>query len=662
MDPYGYHDFSDSRYLPDDTPTTPQGDTPEDILRRYWGYDSFRPCQRDIIDSVLQGRDTIGLLPTGGGKSVTFQVPAMLLPGLTLVVTPLISLMKDQVDNLSARGIRGACLHSGQSRAERNYALERADAGRLRLLYIAPERLASEDFLRRMAQWRISLVVVDEAHCISRWGYDFRPSYLNIGILRERFPATPVLALTATATPEVTADIATQLRMKSPAQFSLSFRRDNISFLVRHDEDKLGATVTALRRVSGTAIVYVRSRRRTREIAAELSRQGIPAGYYHAGLDPEAKSQAQDAWREGRTRVIVATNAFGMGIDKADVRMVIHYDLPSTLEDYYQEAGRAGRDGRPAFAVVLVRTSDKAALTRRIAESYPPLEFISRVYELAAVSLDLGIGEGYGRTFEFRPEVLAERHGLREGQVRAALAILSRSGYIEYTDETGTRSRVMILESRAGLYNLNLDAVAENVLRTLLREYPGLFADFVTISEALIARRINVNQEDVYQALLQLRRLGVLAYVPMSCSPFIHWSRSREETHRLLIPKAVYQERRAALEERIAAMKSFAFDHGLDCRVNHILRYFGETPTAPCGKCDICRGREAATAHLGPKEIAERIAAQFASAEGGRIAAETLLAPFGRRRTEAVGVLRALVDRGVYEVDGTWICLPGRRN
>lgn len=649
MDPYGYHDFSDKVQYPACEGPDCQA-TPEAILHRYWGYSSFRPCQREIIGSVLSGRDTIGLLPTGGGKSITFQVPAMILPGLTIVVTPLISLMKDQVDSLSARGIRGACLHSGQSHAERSYTLERADAGRLRLLYIAPERLASEAFLERLSQWKVNLIVVDEAHCISQWGYDFRPSYLNIGTLRGRLREASVLALTATATPEVVADISTQLRMHNPAQFAMSFRRDNISFLVRHDEDKTGATATALTNVSGTAIVYVRSRRRTREIATELTRRGIPATFYHAGLDPETKSKAQDAWREGAVRVIVATNAFGMGIDKADVRMVIHYDLPSTLEDYYQEAGRAGRDGRPSFAVVLVRKSDKAALTRRISESFPPLEFIARVYELAAVSLDIGIGEGYGRSFEFRPEILAERHGLRDGQVRSALNILSRAGYVEYTDEIGTRSRVMILESRTALYSLEAGPEAEAVLQAMLREYPGLFADYVTISEALIARRTNIDQEQVYQTLLLLRLMGVISYVPMSCSPFLHWTRSREETHRLIIPKAVYQDRRAKMEERIGAMRRFAFDDTLDCRVNHLLRYFGEKPERPCGKCDICRASATAPAPLTEKEVAERLNEIFDTAGTDTLPAGNVLAAFGRQRAEATDVLRTLIDRGLYKM------------
>ena len=373
---------------------------PLDVLHKYWGYDVFRECQAEIIGSVLAKQDTIGLLPTGGGKSITFQVPAMLLDGLTIVVTPLISLMKDQIDNLRQRGIYAACLHSGMSHAEQNHALDRIALSKTKILYLAPEKLVRKEFISQIKTWNISLIVVDEAHCISQWGYDFRPSYLHIAELRKLFPAVPIMALTATATPEVVSDIADKLMMKSPAVFKRSFSRSNISYLVRRCEVKDDMLIHILERTSGSAIVYVRSRLRTAQIAQLLQSRGISADFYHAGLDPEEKDLRQDRWKRDQVRVMVATNAFGMGIDKSDVRVVIHYDLPPSLEEYYPEAGRVGRDGRESFAVLLASTPDKGLLKRRLTESFPDRDFQRLVYEKLGNFLDVSVGEGYNQIYE----------------------------------------------------------------------------------------------------------------------------------------------------------------------------------------------------------------------------------------------------------------------
>ncbi|MDE7388128.1 MAG: ATP-dependent DNA helicase, partial [Muribaculaceae bacterium] len=486
-------------------------DTPVDILKRYWGHSAFRPMQSEIIGSVLSGADTLGLLPTGGGKSVTFQVPALMLPGITLVVTPLISLMKDQVDNLRAADITAACLHSGMSRAEQRLALQKAALGRVKLLYISPEKLCTPRFADELRDLDVSLIVVDEAHCISQWGYDFRPSYLRIAQLRERFHEAPMLALTASATPEVVDDICTQLRFRDRnAIFRRSFARPNISYVVRHGDNKPERLLRVLRAVAGSGIVYVRSRRRTRELAEELRAHGISAEFYHAGLAAEEKTRRQQQWKEGITRVMVATNAFGMGIDKPDVRVVVHYDLPSSVEEYYQEAGRAGRDGRPSFAVALVSPRDKATLRRRIEDSFPPKEFIAGIYDRASVFVDLSIGEGDGKVFDFNFDAFCHQYSLRPAPVRAALGILTRAGYVEFDEDTDARARVMIVARKEEIYGLRLSDNEDEVLQHLLRNCPGIFADFVQITEAVIASDLRLTPDDVYHALLGLARTRAL--------------------------------------------------------------------------------------------------------------------------------------------------------
>lgn len=622
---------------------------PEDILRRYWGYDSFRPLQRDIIDSILSGRDTIGLLPTGGGKSVTFQVPAMMLPGITVVVTPLISLMKDQVDNLNAVGIRAVYLHSGLTLREINLALDRCRLRKAQLLYISPEKLQSPSFSDTLRLFDISLIVVDEAHCISQWGYDFRPSYLRIATLRQMFPTVPVLALTASATPEVIDDIASRLLMKSPAIFRRSFTRDNISYIVRDTDYKEGKIIDILNKVPGTAIVYVRSRRRTRELAEMLIAAGIPAAAYHAGLMPEDKQERQNAWKAGTTRVIVATNAFGMGIDKPDVRLVIHYDIPPSLEEYYQEAGRAGRDGLPSFAVLLTCRHDKATLSRRLSEAFPDKDTIRRIYELTCNFLNVAVGEGYNKVFEFNLPLFCTRFHFHPRVVDPALRILSQAGYIEYSDEVTTRSRVMVLMQRHELYDLELPDTADAVLQALLRTSTGIFADYEYISEPVIARRLSVTEQAVYDNLLLLSRMHVLHYVPRRTSPYIMFTTSREEPQHLIFPRAVYEDRRRHMALRLEAVRRFAFSND-ECRVAGMLRYFGETAAEPCGKCDVCRAMRCSSRNTGNAAMRQRVIALASQPSG--IAIDPLVSILGAPATTVINLVRSLVDEGTLTPRG----------
>lgn len=562
-----------------------------DILKRYWGYDSFRPRQEEIIMSVLDGRDTLGLLPTGGGKSLTFQVPAMVFEGITVVVTPLISLMKDQVDNLRAAGIRAVCLHSGLSRAEHRLALDRCRLGKAKLMYVSPEKLQSATFIDQLRSMDVSFLVVDEAHCISQWGYDFRPSYLKISLIRELFPDIPVLALTASATPVVVDDIMDKLGFKERNVYARSFSRDNLSYIVRNDFDKERRLISVLTNTAGSAIVYVRSRRRTREIADMLVRNGISADYYHAGLDATEKNEKQNSWKTDGVRVMVATNAFGMGIDKPDVRTVVHYDIPSSLEEYYQEAGRAGRDGKEAFAVLLVSRADKGRLTRMLSEMFPPKDFIRRVYELAGNFVNVAVGDGYNSVYEFNFALFLKTYDLPPLATRSAMRLLTQAQYFEFVEEVTMQSRVMITANKSELYSVKLDEAGERVFNMLLRSYTGLFADFVYINESVIARRADVDEQKVYETMLQLSRMHILQYVPRKSTPYLYYTTSRELPKYIDMPRSVYEEQYKRLKERIEAMKRFSFGDD-DCRVNVMLRYFGEKPEEPCGKCDVCRTRK----------------------------------------------------------------------
>lgn len=620
-----------------------------EILSKYWGYNSFRPLQEEIIISILEGRDTLGLLPTGGGKSITFQVPAMTLDGLAIVITPLISLMKDQVDNLREIGIKAIYTHSGLTRREHQLAIDKCRLGKVKLLYISPEKLQSKTFIDELRLIDVSLIVVDEAHCISQWGYDFRPSYLKIHKVRELFPQAPILALTASATPEVVEDIMNRLDFKRHNLFSRSFSRDNLSYIVRYGDHKEAMMLKILQSTSGNAIIYVRSRRRTREIADFLVKSGINADFYHAGLAPEDKSEKQNRWKTDEYRVMVATNAFGMGIDKPNVRVVIHYDFPSSLEEYYQEAGRAGRDGNPAFAVLLASKYDKSTLTRRISENFPEKTFINRTYELAGNFLDVAVGEGYNEVFEFNFNLFCKQFDLPPIPTHSALNLLSQAGYIDFTEEVSTRSRVMILASKEELYSLNLDDNTDKVFQLILRTYTGLFADYVQINETLLASRLNISEQTIYESLLTLSRMHVIHYVPKKTTPYILYTTSRELPKHITMPRAVYEDQRQRLTRRIEEMKAFAFSTD-ECRVNVMLRYFGEKPTADCGKCDVCRSRKQTKTLDNKKQVLHDSVIYLASQPGGHtikyIANET-----STSEGTIIDIVRELMDERLISIN-----------
>ncbi len=617
-----------------------------DVLRRYWGYDSFRPCQLDIITSVMQGRDTLGLMPTGGGKSLTFQVPALMFEGLTVVVTPLISLMKDQVDALKERDIRAGALYSGQAPHEARLVLDRARLGHLRLLYVSPERLGTDTFRQHLRTFGVSLIVVDEAHCISQWGYDFRPSYLKIAEMRDIVPGVPVLALTASATPQVRRDIMHRLRFGTDAaEYTLSFARPNISFVVRHVEDKDAKLLDILGHTSGTAIVYVRSRRRTVQLAGLLRERGISAEAYHAGMDADEKARRQELWKASMTRVIVATNAFGMGIDKADVRTVIHYDLPSSLEEYYQEAGRAGRDGLPAFAVVIAKNADKGTLTRRLGEAFPPREYILRVYELAGNFLDIPVGGGYGRVYPFDFDKFCETYSLQPATAKSALSILTLAGAIEYHDPDFAKARAMMTTTRDSLYGMDMSDNAERTLTAFLRGYTGSFADYVYFDEGVLSHDTGLDAEATYRALLELSRLGVLSYVPRSLIPYIYYPTSRDLPKHVVISHDVYEGRRDTMAARLAAMRDFVFDDSR-CRANRMLEYFGESPQGGCGTCDVCRARAAADPARTVQKARDRVM-RGCSRPQGATDAELYDGQDTKMRHAIAAQVRALTEGGI---------------
>ena len=573
--------------------------SPEEVLQTYWHYDNFRPLQAEIIQSVLDGHDTLALMPTGGGKSLCFQVPTMVMGGLCLVVTPLIALMKDQVENLYRRDIRAAAIYTGMTSEQQKIALDNCQFGPYHFLYVSPERLESETFRERLSRLPICLIAVDEAHCISQWGYDFRPSYLRIAEVRDMISPfrerqrVPVLALTATATPEVVDDIQDKLDFSKHHVLKKSFARKNLSYVVRYTNKKADETVHILNKVQGSAIVYVRNRQRTKELSEYLIEKGLSADYYHAGLTPAERTEKQSRWKAGDVRVIVCTNAFGMGIDKPDVRVVIHHDLPDTIEAYFQEAGRAGRDEKQAYAVLLYDVSDKTKARKRIGDNYPPKEFVAEVYQKTCDFLSVGAGSGRGHTFFLNMSDLCRVMRLPMLPAYSALHLLSQAGYLDFQEEQEIQPRVQIRVSRQEIGQYAISRQQEQLLELLMRRYPGIFTDLQYIHDfrhiaSQIAAMAGTEKEyaDFHALLVSLAQRHIIYYVPREVANTLTFTQDRQtDVH---LPAYVYEDRQVRYAERLKAMVAYAENQQF-CRSQLLLAYFGETDAPPCGTCDVCR-------------------------------------------------------------------------
>lgn len=565
------------------------------ILKQYWGYDQFRGVQRDIIESIYAGKDTLGLMPTGGGKSIAFQVPCMAMEGICLVITPLISLMKDQVFHLREKGIKTEAIYSGMSREQILIALENCILGDRKFLYVSPERLHSDLFQAKLKHMNVCFITIDEAHCISQWGYDFRPSYLEIAHIREILPGKPVLALTATATRKVAKDIQEKLGFARPNVLRMSFERKNLRYIVRQAEDKYQETLNILNRTQGSSIIYVRNRKRTREIAEWLKDNHIEALHYHAGLDNIDRDIRQNMWQDETVRVIVATNAFGMGIDKSNVRLVIHLDTPDSPEAYFQEAGRAGRDGETAEAILLYNGSDKSKLLKKIEEKFPPKDYIRKVYEDICCFYQLAIGDGENLTYEFNETTFCKTFHYFPVPLVSSLRILSKAGYITYRDEGDSTSRIMFTLYKEELYRLHsMSQQSEKVIQAILRNYGGVFTEYVFIEEKDIALHTDLTPDAVYNTLKALNHQGILHYIPRKNIAYITFRTRRVETEEIVLDKEVYENRKQEYTKRINAMMEYITNTTI-CRSRMLLHYFDEEDIHDCGQCDVCQNREPLT-------------------------------------------------------------------
>ena len=612
--------------------------TPQEVLQKYWGYEAFRPMQEEIISQALDGKDVLAILPTGGGKSVCFQVPALLRDGIALVVTPLIALMKDQVQNLQARGIRAMAVHAGMGRREVDLALNNAAYGDYKFLYLSPERLRTQLFQSYLSVLNVSFIVVDEAHCISQWGYDFRPNYLQIGELRSRVDA-PVIALTATATPLVAKDIMARLKFQEPNMLVSGFERPNLSYVVRKTQDKLGQIRSICEGVPGTGIVYVRSRARTQEMADALRAAGISASFYHAGLGPETRSLRQEEWKSGRTRVMVCTNAFGMGIDKPDVRFVVHADVPDSPEAYFQEAGRAGRDGLESYAVLLWNGTDKTRLAQLEQVSFPTLEFIEDIYHKVHIFFEIPYDAGMGRMLKFDLAAFCRQYKLQQAPTYYAIKYLEREGHWTLAEDMDIQTRIHINVDRQSLYSVELpDPAMPAVLEALMRMYTGIFSFATPIDEDAVAARCGVTVPMLRQLLYQLSVNHVVRYIPADHATVLLIQHDRLRPGNVQLSPDRYKMLRSTYRERVQTMVDYVEEEA-ECRSQFLLRYFGQEESKPCGKCDLCRSGAAR-----PVELAARLKA-WIEARGGSYTLLELRAAFGTAEDSYLGVLRELIDR-----------------
>lgn len=624
------------------------GTTPKEVLKKYWGFDSFRPLQEDIVKSVLKGKDTVVLLPTGGGKSLCFQVPALCTPGVCLVISPLIALMNDQVANLRRRGINAQAINSSMSAGEIDYALDNAVYGNVKFLYVAPERLQTELFQQRLQKMKISLVAVDEAHCISEWGYDFRPAYLQIATLRQWLSKVPFVALTATATPEVVADIAEKLELSAPKIFQSSFTRSNLAYMVLAEENKYGKLAEALSKTKGSAIVYSTTRRETRQIADFLLSKKITAAAYHAGMDTSSRARAQEDWMQGKIRVMVATNAFGMGIDKPDVRFVIHMGIPAHPEAYFQEAGRAGRDGKKAFALLLHNSADLPALQERIEKQFPDIREIRQVYQALANYYQLAVGSGMEEIYIFNLSQLCSTYKLNPVTTLHALKFLEQSEYISVSDAVHTPSKVQVRMQADHLYTFSVNhPKLHDLIQVLLRSYTGLFDHPQRINEYDLASRLQTDVGHVKKLLNRLVQLDVISYQPANDKPYLTFTRPRCDASQLQIDLSFFRQRKKLAFAKYAAMEAY-ITNDLICRSRMLVYYFGEKSAPPCGICDVCLAGKNSSRNS--SEIYNRITPVIAKTLCEEpLELQSLLSSLKEKKEQVLDTLRFLIDSGDLE-------------